>query len=241
MTTRLWWVRPETFLASPAMLALLSDQERAQQQRFLPPAKRQEYLVTRILVRSVLGEALGVAPQALQFISNEWGRPAVVSDLMPEKSASPLYFNVSHTEGLIVCLVSTEGEVGVDTESFARAPDLLALAPDVFSAKELSELAALPVQDQPQRAVVLWTLKESYIKARGMGLSIPLDKFSFCFESGGIRLEVEPDLQDDGKRWQFQWENFGAHCISTAIALPKAVAVENLAFCPGSCGFSHEQ
>lgn len=241
MTTRLWWVRPETFLASPAMLAMLSDQERARQQRFLPPAKRQEYLVTRILVRSVLGEALGVAPQALQFVSNEWGRPDVVSDLMPEKSASPLYFNVSHTEGLIVCLVSTEGEVGVDTESFARAPDLLALAPDVFSAKELSDLAALPLTDQPRRAVVLWTLKESYIKARGMGLSIPLDKFSFRFEPGGVRLEVEPELGDDGERWQFQWDTFGTHCISTAIALPEAVAIENLAFCPGDFGFSREQ
>ena len=219
------------------MLALLSDQERAQQQRFLPPAKRQEYLVTRILVRSVLGEVLGVAPQALQFVSNEWGRPAVVSGLMP----SPIYFNVSHTEGLIVCLVSTEGEVGVDTESFARAPDLLALAPDVFSAKELSDLAALPLKDQPQRAVVLWTLKESYIKARGMGLSIPLDKFSFRFEPDGVRLEVEPELADDGKRWQFQWQIFGSHCISTAIALPRVVTIENMAFCPGDFGISDEQ
>jgi 4'-phosphopantetheinyl transferase len=237
MTTRLWWVRPETFLASPAMLGLLSDQERAQQQRFLPPAKRQEYLVTRILVRSVLGEVLGVAPQALQFVSNEWGRPALVTAL----SHSPLYFNVSHTEGLIVCLVSTEGEVGVDTESFARAPDLLTLAPDVFSAKELSDLAALPVQDQAQRAVVLWTLKESYIKARGMGLSIPLDKFSFRFESGGVRLEVEPELGDDGKRWQLQSQTFGSHCISTAIALPNTDTIEYLTFCPGDFGFSHEQ
>lgn len=236
MATRLWWVRPETFLASPAMLALLSDQERAQQQRFLPPAKRQEYLVTRILVRSVLGEALGVAPQALQFVSNEWGRPAVV----PALSHLPLYFNVSHTEGLIVCLVSTEGEVGVDTESFARAPDLLALAPDVFSAQELSDLAALPVQDQAQHAVILWTLKESYIKARGMGLSIPLDKFSFRFEPSGVRLEVEPELGDDGKRWQFQWKIFGSHCISTAIALPRVVTIENMAFCPGNFGFSDE-
>ena len=218
------------------MLALLSDQERAQQQRFLPPAKRQEYLVTRILVRCVLGEALGVAPQALQFACNEWGRPAVVSDLMPV----PIYFNVSHTEGLVVCLVSTDGEVGVDTESFARGPDLLTLAPDVFSAKELNELAALPVQDQSKRAVVLWTLKESYIKARGMGLSIPLDKFSFHFESDGVRLEVEPELGDDSKRWQFQWQTFGSHCLSTAIALPKAVEIENLAFCPGDFGLFDE-
>jgi 4'-phosphopantetheinyl transferase len=216
MTTRLWWVRPEDFQASPAALALLNTEERQQQQRYIPPAKRHEYLVTRVLVRSVLGEALGRAPESLQFVRSDWGRPALAPNLM----SSPIHFNVSHTDGLVVCLVSTENEVGVDTELFARGTNLLALAPDVFAPKELRDLAALPVDEQAQRAVLLWTLKESYIKARGMGLSLPLDGFAFRFEHGRVRLEVEPGLQDDGARWQFQWQKHGSHCISTAIALP---------------------
>ena len=77
MTTRLWWVRPEDFQASPAALALLNAEERQQQQRYIPPAKQHEYLVTRVLVRSVLGEALGIAPESLKFVANEWGRPAL--------------------------------------------------------------------------------------------------------------------------------------------------------------------
>ncbi|MFZ4538299.1 4'-phosphopantetheinyl transferase family protein [Propionivibrio sp.] len=238
MAARLWWVRPETFQATPAALALLNAKERAQQQRFIPPAKRHEYLVTRVLVRTVLGEALGVAPQALQFVCNEWGRPALASVLM----SAPIHFNVSHTDGLVVCLVSTENEVGVDTELFARAPRLLALAPEVFAPQELVELAALPIEDQAQRAVILWTLKESYIKARGMGLALPLDGFAFRFEPGQVCLDVKPALQDDGARWQFQWQRFGSHCISTAIALSsqqrqsgmKANAVDYVEFCrPG--------
>jgi 4'-phosphopantetheinyl transferase len=233
MTTRLWWVRPETFQASPAALALLSDEERAQHQRYIPPAKRHEYLVTRVLVRRVLGEAPGVAPQALQFVRNEWGCPA----LAPDSSSAPIHFNISHTDGLVVCLVSTQYEVGVDTELFSRAPNLLALAPDVFAPKELRELAALPDNEKAQRAVILWTLKESYIKARGMGLALPLDGFAFRFDAGRVRLEVEPALQDDGTRWQFKWQRLGVHCISTAIACPdtKPVAVEELEY-SGSCG-----
>jgi 4'-phosphopantetheinyl transferase len=133
---------------------------------------------------------------------------------------SPIHFNVSHTDGLVVCLVSTEHEVGVDTELFSRAPKLLTLAPHVFAPRELSDLAALPSGDQEQRAVILWTLKESYIKARGMGLALPLDGFAFCFEVDRVRLKVEPALQDDGARWQFQSQRLGSHCISTAIALP---------------------
>jgi 4'-phosphopantetheinyl transferase len=232
MTTCLWLVRPETFQASPAALAMLNDEERAQHQRYIPPAKRHEYLVTRVLVRTVLGEALGMAPAALRFVRNEWGCPA----LAPDSVSSPIRFNVSHADGLVVCIVSTEYEVGVDTELFSRAAKLLALAPNVFAPKELTELAALPSNEQAQRAVILWTLKESYIKARGMGLALPLDGFAFRFESGRVRLEVAPALQDDGARWQFQWQTLGLHCISTAIASekPEPVAVKELRY-RGSC------
>lgn len=211
MSAQLWWVNPDTFVVSPSALALLSEQERAQHQRFIPPKKRHEYLATRVLVRTVLGRALGMAPQALQFVSNAWGRPA----LWPP---APLHFNVSHTEGLVVCLVSPNPEIGVDTERLARAPDLLALAPNVFAPQELSDLSALPANEQARRAVVLWTLKESYIKARGMGLALALDGFAFRFDADRVRLEVAPALQDDGARWQFQTHMLGPHCISTALA-----------------------
>jgi 4'-phosphopantetheinyl transferase len=233
MTNQLWWVNPDVFVVSPAALALLSDAERAQHQRFIPPKKRHEYLVTRVLVRTVLGRALGVPPQSLQFTANEWGRPA----LWPP---APLHFNVSHTDGLVVCLVSPNPEMGVDTEQLARAPDLLALAPTVFAPQEQSDLAALPATEQARRAVVLWTLKESYIKARGMGLALPLDGFTFRFDADRVRLEVSPALEDDGNRWQFHTRMLGAHCISIAQADPQPeshpsalqAGLEVIPFCP---------
>ncbi len=215
MTTRLWWVRPENFQASPAALALLNDEERQQQQRFIPPAKKHEFLVTRVLVRSVLGEMLGMAPDSLAFVRNEWGRPA----LAPELVTTPLHFNISHTDGLVVCLVSNEHELGVDTEQLSRAPTLLKLAANVFAADELNALSQLPDHEKEQRAVDLWTLKESYIKARGMGLALPLDGFAFHFEPDGIRLEIAPELNDDGANWAFQTRMLGSHIISTALAL----------------------
>ncbi len=209
MRTQLWWVNPETFASSPAALGLLSEQERAQHQRFIPPQKRHEYLATRVLVRTVLGRALGVAPQSLQFVNNAWGRP----ELLP---LAPIHFNVSHTDGLVVCLVAPNPEIGVDTERLVRGPDLLALAPHVFAPQELSDLNELPACEQAQRAVLLWTLKESYIKARGMGLTLALNGFAFRFDADQVRLEVSPALGDDGARWHFQTQMLGQHCISTA-------------------------
>lgn len=215
MSTQLWWVNPDTFVASPAALALLSETERAQHHRFIPQKKRHEYMVARVLVRTVLGRALGVAPEVLQFTANEWGRPAVWPP-------APLHFNVSHTDGLLVCMVSGNPDIGVDTEQLARAPDLLALANTVFAPQELQDLAALPDSEQGYRAVVLWTLKESYIKARGMGLALPLDGFAFRFDADGrVRLEVSPALEDDGSRWQFHTRLLGEHFISIAQAVPQ--------------------
>jgi 4'-phosphopantetheinyl transferase len=228
MTTQLWWVRPENFTASPATLALLSPEERQQHQRFIPPAKRHEFLVTRVLVRNMLGEMLGMAPEMLEFVRNEWGRPAL---------ASPsIYFNVSHTEGLVVCLASTEHELGVDTERLSRAPTLLNLAPRVFAPDELRELRSLPDNEQAQRAVFLWTLKESYIKARGMGLAIPLDGFAFHFEQGRVRLEIAPQLNDNGANWEFQTRMLGSHIISTTLASlgpkgPSGATIQFSEFC----------
>lgn len=211
MSMQLWWVNPDGFVVSPAALALLSEAELAQHQRFIPPKKRHEYLVTRVMVRTVLGRALGVAPQSLQFVANEWGRPA----LWP---TGPLHFNVSHTDGLVLCLVAHHSDIGVDTEPLARALELLELANTVFAPQELQDLTAVPAEHQAHRALVLWTLKESYVKARGMGMSLPLDGFAFRFDTERVHLEVSPELADDGDRWQFHTFFLGTHCISIAQA-----------------------
>ena len=217
---RLWWINPEKVLETEATLAFLTHEERTQHLRFIPPLKRHEYLVTRVLLKTILGRTLGIPAAAVQFTTNQWGRP----ELSPP---SPLRFNVTHTEGLIALLLSDQHEVGADTERISRAPRLLALAPNVFAPAELSDLAALPTEQQAHRALTLWTLKESYIKARGMGLALALDGFAFRFGTdGAIHLEVEPRLNDDGARWQFETRTHGEHLISTAISAPARVEVE---------------
>jgi 4'-phosphopantetheinyl transferase len=206
--TRLWWLHPETYQPGPAALALLTAEERAQHLRFIPPRKRHEYLVTRVLVRTILGEALGIPPAEVQFTQNAWGRPELIQP-------TTLRFNVTHTEGLIALIISDEHDVGVDTELLSRAPKLLELGPHVFAPKELSDLAALPADQRAHRAVTLWTLKESYIKARGLGLALSLEGFAFRFDP--FRLEVEPALSDDGAGWQFETTTLGPHLVSTAL------------------------
>ncbi|MFM8333502.1 MAG: 4'-phosphopantetheinyl transferase family protein [Candidatus Methylumidiphilus sp.] len=207
----LWCADPNDLLdadAAQACAALLSAEEKARWQAFRFERHRREYLATRALVRMALSHYHPLPLADWRFPRNAYGKPACDPDC-------GLRFNVSNTPNLVVCLVAQGREVGVDTEPCDRAADILALAPEVFSPLELAGLETLSALDKMDRALSLWTLKESYIKARGMGLSLPLDKFSFVFNSTtDIALVLDPCLEDKPKRWQFGLLAYAGHRIA---------------------------
>lgn len=182
---------------------LLSAQERTRESRFYFEKDRRRYVVTRALVRNVLSRYEAVAPRDWIFSSNAFGRPEIANETVRE---SGLSFNVSHTHGLIVLGVTKGRALGVDVEN-VRARDIsMDIAERFFSAREAADLAKVPAQEQRDRFFQYWTFKESYIKARGMGLSIPLDKFSFYFpHARDVSIAMQPDIADRPERWMF-WQ-----------------------------------
>jgi 4'-phosphopantetheinyl transferase len=213
----LWYLFPEE-LGDPVLLAryerLLAPGERARRDRYRFEHSRREYLFTRALVRTVLSRYAPVAPEAWTFRENAWGRPEIDR---PEQAA--IRFNLSNTRGLIACAVARDREVGVDVEDIERPGETVALADRFFSPIEVAALGALPGDRRRSRFFDYWTLKEAYIKARGMGLSIPLDQFSFLLDQGGpIRVAFDPRLADDPASWQFeQFPLSPAHRTSAAV------------------------
>jgi 4'-phosphopantetheinyl transferase len=182
--------------------ALLSDAERAQEVRFHFPDDRLRYLVTRAMARTVLSRYAGVAPSAWEFEHNEYGRPAIAK----RHALTALRFNVSHARGLIALAVGHGRELGVDVENLAERQAPIGVAERFFAAAEVAALRGVPEDRQHARFFEYWTLKESYIKARGMGLSLPLEQFAFHLPPAGpVQLQVAPALGDDGARWRF-WQ-----------------------------------
>jgi 4'-phosphopantetheinyl transferase len=179
---------------------LMSQEERAQQQRFHFAKHRHQYLITRALVRSTLSRYTNIEPQHWRFWKNDYGRPEIISSAgMP-----PLRFNLSHTDGLIVCGVVLKQDIGVDVEYLKRNGAKLEIADRFFSPKEVKDLYSVPAQQRRERFFDYWTLKESYIKARCMGLSLPLEQFSFHIsEHEPLQISFAPQLHDDPSRWQF--------------------------------------
>ena len=181
--------------------ALLAPEERTKQRRFRFAIDRHDCLVTRALVRTTLSRYAPVDPAAWRFELNRYGRP----HLVPGQCDPDLRFNLSHTRGLIACAVTIGQEIGCDVESLQRSGETVAIADRYFSSSEIKALRALPQERQRERFFEYWTLKESYIKARGMGLALPLDQFSFLLDGGPpIGIAFDPRLGDDEHLWQFE-------------------------------------
>ena len=127
--------------------------------------------------------------------------------------------NLSNTRGLVCCLVAADRDVGIDVEEISREGETVSIADRFFSPSEVEELRAQPEERRRPRFFDYWTLKEAYIKARGMGLAIPLDHFSFLLTPGRpIGIAFDPQLDDDPTSWQFeQIRPTPTHLISAAI------------------------
>jgi 4'-phosphopantetheinyl transferase len=199
-----------------AYLDLLIPEERARHDRFIFARDRLQFLATRALVRTVLSQYEGVAPTAWRFATGERGKPYITAPT----PAQPLAFNLSNTRGLIVCAVSGHHALlGCDTEDVTRRTETVGIADHYFSPREVAALKALPASQHQARFFAYWTLKESYIKARGLGLALPLSQFSFLLDAGPeIGIEFDPRLGDDARRWRFALRRFGPrHFVALGV------------------------
>jgi 4'-phosphopantetheinyl transferase len=183
--------------------ALMTPEEQQQQGRFYFPVDRKRYLVTRALLRAVLSRYAAIEPKDWAFVANAYGRPAIAN---ADQAARRISFNLSHTNNLILLGVACELAIGVDVENYLVRQPSVEIAERFFAPDEVTDLRAVPQARRHERFFEYWTLKESYIKARAMGLSIPLDRFSFHFGGdAGVGLSMDPDFDDHPSRWRF-WQ-----------------------------------
>lgn len=202
--------------------SVVSPEEHRRVERFHAARDRRQALATRALLRTVLSRYHpAIRPSDWSFEVNAYGRPAIASGL-----DAPLRFNLSHSHGVIALLVAHDIEIGVDIEWRDRAVDVMDLADQVFAPVEKSDLQFLSPSHQRDRFFDLWTLKEAYTKARGMGLSIPLSDIAFRFgENGQLATAFAQSLGDVPSRWRF-WGLGNAEGFSLAVAAAASQAVD---------------
>ncbi len=197
-------------------LDLLAPDERARYDRYWFDKDRRQFLLARVLVRTLLSCYGSRAPGAWTFANTPEGKPRLAE---PGELAD-LEFNHSHSDHLVACAFARGGPVGIDVEWAERAVDDK-LARYFLSAVELGQFDSLAAADQRSFLLRRWTLKEAYAKARGLGLALPFQQIT-CGDDdprGHPSLTLDSSVADDPARWQLrQWLLEGTHFVALAAA-----------------------
>lgn len=156
-------------------LGALAPEELERARRMRHPEREHAFLVGRAALRSVLAHELGEPPTAMHFSTGPHGKPF----LDPARS---LHFNLSHSGDVVLVAVADGREVGVDVERIKPHVDHGALARRFFSPLENRHLAAVDSASRRATFFALWTCKEALLKAWGVGLSLPLDRFDVAVD-----------------------------------------------------------
>jgi 4'-phosphopantetheinyl transferase len=210
---------------SGSLLQLLDPEERARAARFKFPEHRDQFIISRALLRRALGRYLRIEAREVRFRTTVNGKPEIASDpdLHPyDFSADDLRFNLSHTQGATVFAIARHRQVGVDVERIRADTNALELAECFFSHPEVQWLQSQAVSEQIPAFFTCWTGKEAYIKAHGGGLSISLSSFGVLplptSDGSNLQLEVYDNPQE-ARRWSI-WQ------LELGSGLRAALAVE---------------
>ena len=168
------------FLQSAALWPILSEKERERADKFHFPRDRNRFVICRGLLRILIGNYLDLDPANIDFTYNQYGKPFLAN--APGEEA--LRFNVSHSNELALYAFTSSCEIGVDIEFMAAKEDELQIAERFFSPMEVGALHALRADLQTEAFYLCWTRKEAFVKARGQGLSLPLDHFVVSLKPG---------------------------------------------------------
>ncbi|MEQ1591124.1 MAG: 4'-phosphopantetheinyl transferase superfamily protein [Thiobacillaceae bacterium] len=215
-----WFANPAA-VVDPDQLAtcasILSPEEKDRHSRFKFEKDRHLFLVAHAMVRTVLSFYVDVHPSAWQFTYTLYGRPEIAMSGIN----APLRFNLTHTDGLVACLVTLNSNCGIDAEKLRLPGKPQGIAEKMFAPSEQHALSQLQGEAYLKRFFTYWTLREAYGKAIGLGLSSPMNHFDFESVDGdvfNIRFDAPPVLPP--QHWQF------------TVLKPSPAHIMTIALCP---------
>jgi 4'-phosphopantetheinyl transferase len=215
-------------------LPLLAPEERRRAERFRDEADRADFIAAHVLLRHALAASGLPFPDNKELEIANFGRPV----LPASSGGKQVRMSLAHAPGLAACAISPGGcPVGVDVESFGAAPVLRKTGNTWMSGAERAAAAGRSGRSLDAYLLRLWTLKEAFAKATGLGLSLRFNQIAFALDPVSLRLP-----QTSGARcWRFaEARPTPDHALSLAVCLPRrqtrfrVLAHEVTADCRGS-------
>jgi 4'-phosphopantetheinyl transferase len=187
--------RPDADVA--LLEAGLSPEERARADGFAFPRERRLFVASRGLLRGLLARLSGGSPASQEIVVDGLGKPRLAGSC----GQGRLRFNVSHSGGLWACAVALHREVGLDVEEVRPERSIESITRRYFAPAEAEALLALPAGERPAAFHRVWTRKEAWLKARGVGIGVPLDSFEVSQAAGDARLLATRPDPAEAARW----------------------------------------
>jgi 4'-phosphopantetheinyl transferase len=192
---------------------ILSEEEKKRAERFCFDRDRNRHIVAHGVLRTILSYYSDSDPSKHQFNQNEFGKPALSEN-------SDLRFNISHSGDQVLYGITRDREIGVDIEKFRTFENAEQIVERFFSPHEQKAFLTLPAHLKDKAFFTIWTRKEAYIKAQGLGLSLPLNQFTISFlPDEPVRLIETEHNKDEQQRWSL-------HEVSVHPEYHAAVVVE---------------
>jgi 4'-phosphopantetheinyl transferase len=201
--------------AADTLVATLSDIERHRAAQFRFDLHRRRYIVARARLRCLLGERLQSTPRRVLIESQHRGKPVLGGPF----ASSGLNFNLSHCDELVIYAFAWKKRVGVDIERVRTMQDRDAVAERVFSPRERALYRRMGTKNPALAFFTTWTRKEAFLKATGVGLSVPLSSFDTSLTSEAACEWESGSIYSARARWRCEG-------FFLADDVPGAVVVE---------------
>lgn len=202
------------------LAALLSSDEIARAGRLRFDRDRRRFIVARGVLRTILGEYLGVSPRSIRFRYEPGGKPGLAArrqGTTTSHARHSLTFNLSHAGDLALVAVGWRCRIGVDIEQALLEFDTSDLEQHCLAPSEIATLSVMGTAARRRAFFQCWTRKESYLKGVGTGIAIPLDAIAIEPRSdvgGGLRV-----VGADSAGWQ-------VHDLAAPPGYVAAIAVD---------------
>ncbi|WAG71756.1 4'-phosphopantetheinyl transferase superfamily protein [Clostridium sp. CF011] len=148
---------------------LIDSEKRCKIEKLVNKKDKVRTLIGVLLIRTIIAEELSIKSKHITFKKNQYGKPYL-------KGYPKFNFNISHSGDFVVCAIDDK-PIGIDIEEVSHI-EYEELAKRFFSESEFNYIIKENLDIQLSKFYEIWTLKESYIKCCGQGLSIPLKSFS---------------------------------------------------------------
>ncbi len=188
-----------------AWVRSLPDAEQARFAKYRHAPSAHEFLVGRLLARRWIAALTGTPAAEIGLVEGPRGRPTIASP------PTTFEFNLAHSGSVVACILSEGREAGVDVEHLDRRPVPSDLWHRFCAPSEIADIEAQPIDARQHRFLTYWTLKEAYLKARGLGIAVQLADVAFSLTGPHPTVGFRESLVGTPADWAFGMFEAGPH------------------------------